>query len=170
MTTPTNSGRAKRRCTKDVKYSDLSSSPNADFGLVTTKDPDKFRKLLESKKFVELQVKVVPGSLLNVSWARKDGLRDPIMIHDRRGLGLSVPPVEFTVRDVANTIGDELQISAIEVSSQAELPKWNLSDWASYYEGHKEGMPILNVISLEFSQTQLREQVTSPKVRAAFLQ
>eukprot|EP00953_Heterococcus_sp_UTEX-ZZ885_P020512 11475-Heterococcus_DN1.PRE.7 len=163
MTTPTNSGRAKRRCTKDVKYSDLSSSPNADFGLVTTKDPDKFRKLLESKKFEHLQVKVVPGSLLNLSWARKDGLREPIMIHDRRGLGLTVPPVEFTVRDVANTIGDQLQISAIEVSSQAELPKWNLSDWASYYEGHKEGMPILNVISLEFSQTQLREQVTSPK-------
>jgi hypothetical protein len=169
MSTPTNSGRAKRRCTKDVKYSDLSSSPNADFGLITTKDPDKFRKLLESKKFEDLRVRVVPGSLLTQHWARKDGLREPIMIHDRRGLGLTVPPVEFTVRDVANIIGDKLQISAIEVSSQAELPKWNLSDWASYYEGHKAGMPILNVISLEFSQTRLREQVTSPKVRTAFV-
>ena len=42
-----------------------------------------------------------------------------------------------------------------------QVDHWSLNDWANYYEAPRRE-EILNVISLEFSRTALREHVTSP--------
>ncbi|KAG5184756.1 hypothetical protein JKP88DRAFT_354384 [Tribonema minus] len=162
MTTP--AGRARRRCVRDVQYSDIKAHAE-NFGLTSTMDRNKFQHLLESKRFTPLEVQQLRGEELTAEWAYKTGLREPVMVRDKTGLGLQVPDAStFTVRDVADIVGEDFPVSVIEVCSQSELPGWRLGDWAEYYETRKAEQPPLNVISLEFSQTPLRKFVTSPKM------
>lgn len=48
------------------------------------------------------------------------------------------------------------------MSSQTELPDWTLDDWSTYFTDVERRKKVLNVISLEFSNTPLQEVVQSP--------
>jgi hypothetical protein len=57
-------------------------------------------------------------------------------------------------------------LDVIDVPTQSEVvPKWTMEQWANYYHTPaEERKQILNVISLEFSQTPLMQQVRSPGI------
>ena len=105
------------------------------------------------------------GAQLDLAWLRRHGLRRPLRVAQREGLGLAVPGPRFTVRDVAETVGLATPIDVIDVATQDELRGWTLGAWADYFHGARRGRrAVLNVISLEFSGTPLERHVRSPRV------
>lgn len=73
------------------------------------------------------------GSALTLAWVKEDGLLDPILIPNKEGLGLTVPPSSFSVRDVSNIIGNDIPINVIDVNSQDELPGWTLGEEPHFF-------------------------------------
>ncbi|PRP79815.1 histone lysine demethylase PHF8-like [Planoprotostelium fungivorum] len=109
-------------------------------------------------------VQKVKGVELTRELFTENGFRVPIVTTDDVPVGMKLPPSDFTVDDVRDTIGPGRLLDVIEVSTQSEvMPQWNLERWATYYRqiNRKE---IYNVISLEFSGTPLQEKVVAPQV------
>ncbi|CAK3904819.1 domain-containing histone demethylation 1 [Lecanosticta acicola] len=75
-----------------------------------------------------------------------------------------VMPEDLTVRQVCNLVGPHTPLDVIDVKTQNSGAKWDLGRWADYYEGVSDDKPILNVISLEVSQTKLGRMLRRPKV------
>ena len=132
-------------------------------------DADRFAKLLAAKTAGMAPASAhmpppLPGAAFNLSWVRTHGLRAPVKILDRTGLGLALPGPGFTVRDVADLVGPATPLDVMDVASQQETLGWNLAMWADYFHGKKERKAVLNVISLEFSGTPLEAFVRAPRV------
>lgn len=75
-----------------------------------------------------------------------------------------VMPEDLTVRQVCNLVGPHTPLDVIDVKTQNSGAKWDLARWADYYEGVSDEKPILNVISLEVSQTKLGRMLRRPQV------
>ncbi|CAM9752746.1 unnamed protein product [Chrysoparadoxa australica] len=130
---------------------------------VCTSDPSRFKTMLESKAFAPYNLRELLGSQFTLAWARQDGLQEPLLIPSKEGLGMTMPDKKtFSVRSVADIIGHDKPVAVIEVSTQSELSGWTLGNWADYYEKKAADRTPLNVISLEFSATPLRQHVWSP--------
>jgi F-box/leucine-rich repeat protein 10/11 len=53
----------------------------------------------------------------------------------------------------------------IEVSTQSELPGWNLLEYSQYFDlPVEQRRKVLNVISLEFSDTRMEELIVRPDI------
>ncbi|KAI8814877.1 hypothetical protein BJ742DRAFT_784730 [Cladochytrium replicatum] len=126
-------------------------------------DEYKYTKILKARTFLPANFARIRGSELTIDYARRTGLESPVIIEDPEGLDMKMPDSSITVRDVAELCGEKRKVDVIEVSSQAELVM-TLEEWATYYEQPPHSRKrILNVISLEFSDTALGKQVVRPK-------
>lgn len=147
----------------------------SDFYFMNDDEDKSWGPLTRQGRFDLYRIRQMPGSALTLEWCRKDGLFDPLLVPSKEGLGLTVPPPSFSVRDVAHIIGPNTPLNVMDCSTQEILPGWTLGKWADYYEaspgvrkelrGGKVGSgSALNVISLEFSRTNLSSWVRSPSV------
>ncbi|CAM9608387.1 unnamed protein product [Laminaria digitata] len=138
---------------------------NTKLGL-TTDDWHKFKKLLASKTFAVHDTQRMRGEDLTAKWATESGFREPVIAVDKTGMGLEVPEPSFTVADVARVVGGDKAIRPIHVGEQANIDQsMTLAEFAEYFETcTKPGQAILNMISLEFSDTPLSKMVRSPQV------
>ena len=130
--------------------------------------PVRWIPVVESCDFDPYAVRRMRGGDVTLEWARRDGLFDPVLVPDKAGLGLEVPPPSFSVHDVAAALGSGHAVNVMDVASQGELAGWTLGRWCDYVEAPPErrrelhpGGP-LNVISLEFSGTALASRVRGP--------
>lgn len=83
---------------------------------------------------------------------QQQGFNNPIVIDNKEGLGITVPPDSFSLYDVEAFIGSKIQVDVIDVTRQNNL-KMKLSDYVAYYNSLNRTR-IFNVISLEFSNTR----------------
>ncbi|KAJ8017071.1 hypothetical protein DPEC_G00013970 [Dallia pectoralis] len=102
------------------------------------------------------------GAQLTVEFLEERSFSVPVLVLRRDGLGMNLPPGNFGVNDVEHYIGAEREIDVIDVSRQADL-KMRLGDFVEYYNNPNRDR-ILNVISLEFSETRLSNLVETPKI------
>ncbi|KAG5282168.1 hypothetical protein AALO_G00052960 [Alosa alosa] len=102
------------------------------------------------------------GAQLTVEFLEEHSFSVPVMVLRRDGLGMSLPPSSFAVSDVAHYIGGDKEIDVIDVCRQADL-KMRLGDFVEYYNSPNRDR-VLNVISLEFSETKLSNLVETPKI------
>ncbi|XP_049623161.1 histone lysine demethylase PHF8 [Suncus etruscus] len=102
------------------------------------------------------------GSQLTVEFLEENSFSVPILILKKDGLGMTLPSPSFTVRDVEHYVGSDKEIDVIDVTRQADC-KMKLGDFVKYYYSGKREK-ILNVISLEFSDTRLSNLVETPKI------
>ena len=79
-------------------------------------------------------------------------------------LGMKVPSKGFTVGDVRNAVGSRRLVDVIDVYTQKNS-QMTMKDWHKYFDQKKEERTdLLNVISLEVSNTKLDSQILAPKV------
>ncbi|KAA1103207.1 JmjC domain-containing histone demethylation protein 1 [Puccinia graminis f. sp. tritici] len=165
---PRKSSRAKA---KKINYSDLSNDPLT--------DPDRFVKLADTKKNVidgfdvpstgpHKAFRKMKPEELSLEWLVNDpqAMTEPIVIDDSAGLraqGMRMPSPELTISQIAELVGPETPVEVIDVASQAELSRWTLAQWASYYE-HPARQRVRNVISLEVSDSPLGDSVQLPQI------
>uniref|UniRef100_A0A4W3H680 Lysine (K)-specific demethylase 7Ab n=1 Tax=Callorhinchus milii TaxID=7868 RepID=A0A4W3H680_CALMI len=102
------------------------------------------------------------GAQLTQKYLEKHGFEFPIMLSKIDGLGISLPPNNFSVREVEEYVGGDKVIDVIDVARQADS-KMKLHDFVKYYtDPHRN--KVLNVISLEFSDTKMAELVEVPDI------
>ncbi|KAG7520996.1 histone lysine demethylase PHF8 [Solea senegalensis] len=102
------------------------------------------------------------GAQLTVEFLEEHSFSVPVMVLRRDGLGMTLPPSSFSVSDVEHYIGADKEIDVIDVSRQCDL-KMRLGDFIEYYNSPNRDR-VLNVISLEFSETRLSNLVETPKI------
>uniref|UniRef100_A0A8C6NMQ0 PHD finger protein 8 n=1 Tax=Nothobranchius furzeri TaxID=105023 RepID=A0A8C6NMQ0_NOTFU len=102
------------------------------------------------------------GAQLTVEFLEEHSFSVPVMVLRRDGLGMTLPPSSFSVSDIEHCIGTDKEIDVIDVSRQCDL-KMRLGDFVEYYNSPNREK-VLNVISLEFSDTRLSNLVETPKI------
>ncbi|KAM4712093.1 lysine-specific demethylase 7A isoform 1-T1 [Anableps anableps] len=102
------------------------------------------------------------GEQVTTRYLERHGFNYPIAITEMEGLGLKLPPPSFSVRDVEQYVGGDKVIDVIDVARQADS-KMKLSEFIKYFtQPHRP--KVLNLISLEFSDTKMSELVEVPDV------
>uniref|UniRef100_A0A8C9YET0 PHD finger protein 8 n=1 Tax=Sander lucioperca TaxID=283035 RepID=A0A8C9YET0_SANLU len=153
---------------------DLYHCPNCQVthGPSVSEDPGRPVKTGSPQFVRELRSRTFPGAdevllkpsgaQLTVEFLEEHSFSVPVMVLRRDGLGMTLPPASFGVSDVEHYIGSDKQIDVIDVSRQCDL-KMRLGDFVEYYNSPNRDR-VLNVISLEFSETRLSNLVETPKI------
>uniref|UniRef100_A0A672PER8 Histone lysine demethylase PHF8 n=1 Tax=Sinocyclocheilus grahami TaxID=75366 RepID=A0A672PER8_SINGR len=102
------------------------------------------------------------GTQLTVEFLEERSFSVPVLVLRKDGLGMNLPPSSFSVSDIEHYIGSDKEIDVIDVSRQADL-KMKLGEFVEYYNSPNRDR-VLNVISLEFSDTRLSNLVETPKI------
>ncbi|KZS99328.1 JmjC domain-containing histone demethylation protein 1 [Sistotremastrum niveocremeum HHB9708] len=129
--------------------------------------PNKWLKIMEGKTILDDNFQRLKGSMLTMDWLHSNdtALREPVVIEKPEGLGMSMPPDEFEVKDVAEIVGENTPVEVIDVNTQSNVPNWNLAKWTEYYYSESRLRDkIRNVISLEISNTPLAAKVVPPRL------
>ncbi|XP_042306930.1 histone lysine demethylase PHF8 isoform X2 [Sceloporus undulatus] len=139
-------------------------SVNKEVGKTVKTGSSQFIKELRSRTFPSADEVILKpsGAQLTVEFLEENSFSVPILVLKKDGLGMTLPSPSFTVRDVEHYVGADKEIDVIDVTRQADL-KMRLGDFVSYYTSNRREK-VLNVISLEFSETRLSNLVETPKI------
>nr|XP_057941127.1 histone lysine demethylase PHF8 [Doryrhamphus excisus]XP_057941128.1 histone lysine demethylase PHF8 [Doryrhamphus excisus] len=153
----------KRRGGNKQTDGSIASAGRDPTRLVKTGSP-QFVRELRNRTFPSAdEVLLKPsGAQLTVEFLEEHSFSVPVMVLRRDGLGMTLPPASFSVSDVEHYIGSDKEIDVIDVSRQCDL-KMRLGDFVEYYNSPNRER-VLNVISLEFSETRLSNLVETPKI------
>ena len=128
---------------------------------------DLEEKLASKSRYPAGFVKTMLGKEVSVAHFQKEGFNNPIHVPDKTDLDLKMPSAAgktFGVQDIRSAVGSRRCVDVIDCRTQKNLTM-TMKDWHRYFEEEKEARTsILNVISLEFSNTKLDSQVSSPRV------
>ncbi|KAG6845029.1 hypothetical protein H0H87_001366 [Tephrocybe sp. NHM501043] len=146
-------------------------------------DPRRWAQFLEQKTVKADPFRRLSGADVGQEWIEEDptAMTEPVIIEQPDGLGMTMPPSDFTVDDVAELVGEDTPIEVIgvtpiifslpginssrDVASQSTSPGWTLGKWNSYFNLEPEAREkILNVISLEISGTKLADKILPPRL------
>ncbi|KAK6027349.1 JmjC domain protein [Ostertagia ostertagi] len=166
-------GRTTRSAAKKAKSDHTESEGSAssdeeksfDKGRVMSVLRYDFDDLLTNDRFEhpELISRIDPKEF-NLDYYEKSRLATPLLFDcDAHELGMKVPKAEeFSVDDVLRLVGGNRMIEVVEVSGQTSV-KMCLQDFIDYYKTPKEERETLyNVLSLEFSNTEMEDIIQSP--------
>ncbi|KAH8110283.1 Clavaminate synthase-like protein [Phellopilus nigrolimitatus] len=133
--------------------------------------PDKWHALLQAKDaagaFARDPFRHMNGSELSLDWVDSDpsALLEPVLVETPDGLGMSMPPADLTVADVARIVGEDTPVEVMDVATQSNTPGYTLAKWAAYIGTPSDARDrIRNVISLEISDTPLGAQIVPPRL------
>uniref|UniRef100_A0A8C2CZP4 Uncharacterized protein n=1 Tax=Cyprinus carpio TaxID=7962 RepID=A0A8C2CZP4_CYPCA len=123
-----------------------------------------FVQQLQARSFASGHEILVPmqGSQVTQHYLEREGFHYPIAVHDLDGLGLKLPPPLFSASDVEHYVGANKVIDVIDVARQADS-KLKLGEFVKYYY-QPERPKVLNLISLEFSDTRMGDLVEVPEI------
>ncbi|ODQ50425.1 Clavaminate synthase-like protein [Saitoella complicata NRRL Y-17804] len=104
------------------------------------------------------------GHELTSEYAHATGLKTPAVVPAEWNKGLNMKVPKLTVRQVAESVGEDVAVEVMDVPTQSSSPGWTLGSWADYYETPAaERDRVRNVISLEVSQSELAKDIVRPK-------
>ncbi|XP_042203962.1 lysine-specific demethylase 7B-like isoform X2 [Homarus americanus] len=123
-----------------------------------------FIKELKTRHFPSCEDVVcrLRGQQLTLPYIVANGFTKPILVEDRNGLDLIVPHDSFNVLDVENYVGSEHEVDVIDVQRQTDV-KMQLHEFIEYFLSPAR-TTVLNLISLEFSNTSLSQLVEPPYI------
>ncbi|ESN93539.1 hypothetical protein HELRODRAFT_88624 [Helobdella robusta] len=125
----------------------------------------KFMEKLKTRKFLsaeDIPVISLHGSELTFDYLEKHSFDNPILSTSTDGLHLQTPPTNFSAQAVEDLVGPMQEISVIDVARQ-EDHRMFLREWTNYFTNQSK-KKILNLLSLEFSNSKLSELVTPPQI------
>ncbi|XP_016841156.1 lysine-specific demethylase phf2 isoform X1 [Nasonia vitripennis] len=139
------------------------SEIQADSKPVQTGTPVFIREL-KSRHFPRADdiVKHLRGQQLTMQYLQTNGFDIPIIVDSKDGLDMIVPPPNFSLYDIENYIGGDREMDVIDVAKQNNM-RMKLKDFVEYYNDPYRSR-ILNLISLEFTNTGLSPLVEAPYI------
>ncbi|KAJ2046492.1 JmjC domain-containing histone demethylation protein 1 [Coemansia sp. S16] len=140
----------------DVDYNKLNEGQPATF--------NQYLLRLESGEFAEDEFEhLSDGSVVTAEWIRSRDTNDPFVVDSATGLGMEMPDPSVTVKDIAAAIGKDTAVSVMDVLTQDELSGWTMGAWADYFHSTNRRR-VLNVISMEVSDTAFGAKIRRPRV------
>lgn len=137
---------------------------------VRTSRCHKYTEVLKTKSFPKFEI--VKYDSANFSFDKvilDSNFEIPFLVEgESSNFGIQLPPRNFTLLDVAKIVGEETPVRIIEVGSQEEIGGFTLREYADYLENNRsendcsKNAMILNMISLEFTNTNLTDTVKAP--------
>ncbi|XP_075774582.1 LOW QUALITY PROTEIN: histone lysine demethylase PHF8 [Pelodiscus sinensis] len=114
----------------------------------------QFIKELRARSFPSADEVILKpsGAQLTVEYLEENSFSVPILVLKKEGLGMTLPPPSFTVRDIEHYVGPDKEIDVIDVGRQADC-RMRLGDFLSCFCAARRDR-VLNVISLEFSESR----------------
>ncbi|CDW53554.1 PHD and Cupin 8 domain containing protein [Trichuris trichiura] len=125
----------------------------------------QFIEKLMKRDFSEFESDVVVmenGFEFGLSYFEKNSFDRPILFKSAEHLELTLPPSTLSLSDLGNLVGTSRMVDAIDVNRQRTF-RMELGKFLSHFDEAKRSR-ILNLISLEVSQTDLGEMVTEPEI------
>jgi hypothetical protein len=123
-----------------------------DYGILSDEgNAGRWQLLMQGKTIAKDSFRRMPGGELTLEWleADPDSLKNPIIVETPDGLGMKMPPTDFSVDDVAEAVGENTPVEVIgscaapsccsrpharvDVATQSNCPGWTLGKWAEYY-------------------------------------
>jgi hypothetical protein len=126
---------------------------------------DFYRKLLENKVFPELPLETFDSASFSFDRIKQIGFDFPFLVKGTdENFGIELPPRSWTLKTIASFIGEDTPVRVIEVATQSEIQTLTLLQYADYLELSRtsSSQKVLNMISLEFSNTKLNDLVSPP--------
>jgi F-box and leucine-rich repeat protein 10/11 len=81
-------------------------------------DPNRWMRNLEGKTIKDDPFQRLKGNLVGLEWLEEDdaAMREPVVIESPEGLGMKMPPNNFSVEDVVQLIGADTPVEVIGLS------------------------------------------------------
>jgi len=113
---------------------------------------------LVSAKFTAVNfVQEMVGADVNIAHFQREGFIRPILVKEADGLGIKVPHVG--IHDIRGQVGSRRYLDVMDVTSQKNI-QMTMKEFSKYWTTPPDQRTqLLNVISLEFSNTKLDPQV-----------
>jgi hypothetical protein len=75
-------------------------------------------RTLEGKTIKDDPFQRLNGNVVGLEWLAEDesAMREPFVVDSPEGLGMKMPPTDFTVDDVVQVIGDDTPVEVIGLS------------------------------------------------------
>eukprot|EP00800_Vazella_pourtalesii_P008917 TRINITY_DN2281_c0_g1_i1.p1 TRINITY_DN2281_c0_g1~~TRINITY_DN2281_c0_g1_i1.p1 ORF type:complete len:524 (+),score=100.94 TRINITY_DN2281_c0_g1_i1:373-1944(+) len=123
---------------------------------------------LKNKKFLSQDDVLIylTGNELTENYLSTNGFSKPILVRSLEGLGMRVPPSDLTIQDIERYVGSLRELEVIDTLKQTDF-KLKMGEWTRYFK-ELDRKHILNVISLEVSNTELGDIITPPKIVREF--
>ena len=97
------------------------------------------------------------GEVSITHFQKEGGFTNPILVRDKEGLGVKVPNV--TVHEIRAQVGSRRYLDVMDVTTQKNI-QLTMKEFNKYWDTPaQQRSQLLNVISLEFSNTKLDPQV-----------
>ncbi len=130
-----------------------------------TKNCDRYTVLLANKEFNKLSVDVVEGKIFKLEYLLQNkGFNRPLSITGNISEFYFKLPNMESFDDVSKEIGGNYPLTLIEVGEQHEIQGYTASDFARYLKLRTEKHKIINMISLEVSNTPLQRLINAPRL------
>jgi F-box and leucine-rich repeat protein 10/11 len=116
------------------------------------------KRNFDSHSFPKLQ-----GKQFTLKYIKTNGFDTPILFDKNEDLGMTMPNENITVRQIAKQVGNR-PIEIMDVATQEPLEGWSMNDWSEYFSRKDQRDRVLNVISLEISDTEFGKSIIRPKI------
>ena len=115
-------------------------------------------KLTSNKFSKDTFVREMQGAEVSISYLQKEGgFLNPILVRDKEGLGVKVPNVG--VHEIRAQVGSRRYLDVMDVTTQKNI-QLSMKEFNKYWDTPaSQRTQLLNVISLELSNTKLDPQV-----------
>ncbi|KAJ2849615.1 JmjC domain-containing histone demethylation protein 1 [Coemansia brasiliensis] len=138
-----------------------------DYTMLNEGQPATFNQYmlrLDNHEFLEDEFEHLDnGHEVTAEWIRRRDTNDPFIVDVSDGLDMEMPDRNITVSEIADAVGRDTAVSVMDVLTQEELNGWTMDGWAQYFEA-KDRRRVLNVISLEITDTPLGQKIRRPRV------
>nr|CDS21606.1 phd:f box containing protein [Echinococcus granulosus] len=121
------------------------------------------REFLDPEPFVDYKL----GEEVNGFNLENEGFQKPIVISNKDGLRMKVPPSNFTLHDVVNLTDPKIPIDVIDVALQSDM-RLSLGEFVEQFYS-KPRDRILNVLSFEYSRTKFVFILRVPTLTSAHM-
>ena len=104
----------------------------------------------------------ISGKQLTLPYLNQSGFNHPILVLDKEGLSMSLPPSNFDAHTICQAVGPNFVLDVIDVQKQATC-KMTIDQFAKSFTDPQDDR-VLNCLSFEISNTPLSDILTPPLV------
>ncbi|KFD67773.1 hypothetical protein M514_07513 [Trichuris suis] len=125
----------------------------------------QFIEMLMKRQFSEFTSDVIVmenGFEFGLSYFEKNSFDRPILFKSAEHLELTLPSATLSLKELGNLVGMTRMVDAIDVNRQRTF-RMELGKFLRHFEEPKRSH-VLNLISLEVSQTDLGDMITEPEI------
>ncbi|SCV70100.1 BQ2448_1494 [Microbotryum intermedium] len=125
----------------------------------------RWQRVIATRKILPANFPKLRPERLNEEWLFSDGTwSEPIIVESPRGLAMQMPDPSTSISAIADEIGGDHPIEALDVAAQdRDRSIKTLRQWADYFENPRRDK-VRNVISLEVGSTPFGEKILAPEL------